>query len=384
MASVVRKRKSQFWYACFSLPDGRRRQSSTRTTDKKKAQQIAWAAEEAARSKATEDQARAIISRVVEEIHGHPVSNETCGEYFDRWLVRRSRELAGTTIDRMGDVFRSLKGFLGKGWEKPLSELSQAQLADWRDGLAEKYAVVTANLYLKIVAMVLRDAWNDGKIVASPAEKLKALKLPRGGSSKKVFTPEQFQSLISVSDGEWRGMIIAGAFTGQRLSDIACMKLAEIDGDWWRFKTRKTGSELALPLAESFTDWISKWIKARKIASEFVFPDACASIVRCKGKPSSLSNQFYRVMSTAGLVPKRDNNVSKGIGRGGRRESSELSFHSFRHTCATWLKMQGVAESVAMGFVGHQTKAISRHYTHVPETELMAAMKKMERFSAVA
>jgi len=382
MASVVRKRKSQFWYACFSLPDGRRRQLSTRTKDKKTAQKIAWAAEEASRKKATSEQARKIIAGVVEEIHGELVSNESCAEYFERWKARRSRELARATVDRIGDVFKSLGEFLGSGWGRPLSDLTPGLVAGWRDGLAVRYAPVTVNVYLKIVKQALRDAWSDGILSESPAVKIKMLKIPKGGSGKKVFTTAQYVALVAVARGEWLGMIHAGAFTGQRLSDIVSMKLADIEDCWWRFKSRKTGAMMAIPLASAFLDWLRVQIGGRKFASAYVFPDAHRIFESSNGKVGTLSNQFYRIMVDAGLAEARDNNASLGVGRAGKRAASGLSFHSFRHTCTTWLKAQGEPESVAMAFVGHESKAVNRSYTHLPEASLLAAMKKMEAFAA--
>jgi integrase len=267
-------------------------------------------------------------------------------------------------VARIGDVLKSLAGHLGTGWELPLSDLSQGQIAGWRDGLAGKYAPVSVNVYLKIAKQALRDAWTDGVLSESPAAKIKLLKLPRSGSGKKVFTTAQYFKLLEHGAGEWAGIIHAGAFTGQRLSDIVSMRLEDIGGCWWRFKSRKTGAEMAIPLARPFLAWFRDWIERRKIASAYVFPESQATLARCGGRPASLSNQFHRIMELAGMADVRDRHAPKGVGRAGRRESSELSFHSFRHTCATWLKMQGVVESVAMGFVGHQTKAISRHYTH--------------------
>ncbi len=379
MASVVRKRKSKFWYACFSLPDGRRRQVTTRTTDKKKAQKIAWASEEAARMKGTVDQARKIIAKVVEEIQGDVISQESCGDYFAKWKLRRQREVSPGTMARFLDVEKSLKESVGTTWDLPLSDLTPSQLSDWRDTLAGRLAPQTVNVYLKMIRQALNDAWNDGKISSSPAEKLKMMKIPKGGSAKKVFTAEQYLALIKVADSEWEGVIHAGAFTGQRLSDIVSMKVADIEFDWWRFQSRKTGLNLAIPLAAPFLNWYRRWLPERKIASEYVFPELQVKMHEYKG---GLSNQFYRLMVTAGIVPPRDNHAVKGVGRSGRRASSELSFHSFRHTCTTWLKASGESESVAMAFVGHESKAVNRSYTHLPESTLLEAMKKMEKFSA--
>lgn len=382
MASVIKRRKSPYWVACYSLPDGSRLQRSAKTKDKSKAIQIAIAAERASRNKITSEAAREIISELVERIHGKAVSHESCGVYFAGWMERRRRELAWTTLDRFKDVFKSLAGFLGVGWEGPLSDLSPALVADWRNELAGRYAPVTVNTYLKVLKQALRDAWIDGKISVSPAEKIQMLKIPKGARGKQVFTSEQYFALIAASAGEWTGIIHAGAFTGQRLSDIASMRVEDVDGDWWRFRSRKTGAEMAIPLASPFREWYRVWISGRKIASAQVFPVSQATLQKAKGKPGALSARFHRLMVAAGLAAERDHKGGKGVGRAGRRESSELSFHSFRHTCTTWLKAQGEPESVAMAFVGHESKAVNRSYTHLPESALLSAMRKIEKFAA--
>lgn len=383
MASLTKRRKSPNWVACYSLPDGTRLQRSTGTKDKATAMKIALSCEAAAKRKVTADRAREMISEIVEMIHGDAVSNVSCAEYFRSWKERRRTEVKAPTLDRYDDVTKSLSAFLGKAWEAPVAELAQAQIADWRDELARRYSPVSVNIYLKVVKQALKDAWCDGKIVASSAEKVKLLKIKNEGSSKKAFTPDQYNRILAASKDEWEGMIIAGLFSGQRLSDIAWMEVDHIKNGWWRFKTRKTGMQMAIPLSAQFLDWLGKWLKVRKIASKYVFPIAQERVDSGKGRSGKLSGQFYRIMAEAGIVPPRNNNISKGIGRSGKRAVSELSFHSFRHTCTTWLKAQGVSESVAMAFVGHESESINRNYTHMPESTLLEAMREMEKFSVV-
>ena len=48
MASLRRFPRSPYWFACFTLPDGRRTQQSTKSTDRKEAQRIANKFEDAA------------------------------------------------------------------------------------------------------------------------------------------------------------------------------------------------------------------------------------------------------------------------------------------------------------------------------------------------
>ena len=380
MASVRRKRGSKFWFACFSTPTGERKQVSTKATDKKEAMKIAWAAEEAARRQATATQARKIISDLVKSLHGTPVSNVTCSKFFAGWKKRRSAEVGEASMSRFEDVEKSLAEYFGKGWDRPLCEVTEPQIAEWRNGLCERVGVGTVNTYLKIAKQAFGDAWAEGFIQESPATKIKLMK-KRDSTEKKTFTVEQFDSVLSHASGEWEGIILAGLYTGQRLSDIAAMQVAQLSHGWWRFKTRKTGAQMAVPLATTISDWMKKWLDERKIASKYVFPTSAASVE--KNRASTLSNQFYRIMTAAGLVPKRNNKISKGIGRSGKRSTNEISFHSLRHTCTTWMKAQGVSEAVAMAFIGHESEAVNRSYTHLPEETLMEAMRQMEKFSVV-
>jgi integrase len=66
-----------------------------------------------------------------------------------------------------------------------------------------------------------------------------------------------------------------------------------------------------------------------------------------------------------------------GEGRSSKRTINEISFHSLRHTATSWLKNAGVSEAIAMDIVGHDSAAISRHYTHIDTSSKRAALAKM-------
>ena len=49
----------------------------------------------------------------------------------------------------------------------------------------------------------------------------------------------------------------------------------------------------------------------------------------------------------------------------GLRALSEISFHAIRHTATSLLKNGGTSDAVAMDIIGHESTAISAHYTHI-------------------
>ena len=79
------------------------------------------------------------------------------------------------------------------------------------------------------------------------------------------------------------------------------------------------------------------------------------------------------VLAQAGLRKKAPHR-SKGKGRDGKRSSNGLSFHALRHTAVSLLKDAGIPEAVVMELVGHDSEAMSAHYTHVGTEALAKAV----------
>ena len=44
-----------------------------------------------------------------------------------------------------------------------------------------------------------------------------------------MFSPEQIQRLLDVAEGDWKGLILCGYFTGGRLVDVARLTWGDID-----------------------------------------------------------------------------------------------------------------------------------------------------------
>jgi integrase len=67
-------------------------------------------------------------------------------------------------------------------------------------------------------------------------------------------------------------------------------------------------------------------------------------------------------------------------GRGARRTVSDLSFHSLRHSAVSMLKTAGIAESVVMELVGHDSVEVLRHYTYTGRDALKPLRKPCPNF----
>jgi integrase len=60
------------------------------------------------------------------------------------------------------------------------------------------------------------------------------------------------RAILDVCDTEWRGMVLAGAYSGMRLGDVALLRWENVDlaGRELHFKTEKTGRVQTIPIAE--------------------------------------------------------------------------------------------------------------------------------------
>src|SRR5208282_1084249 len=74
--------------------------------------------------------------------------------------------------------------------------------------------------------------------------------------------------------------------------------------------------------------------------------------------------------------------LAHGKGRDARRQTSELSFHSLRHTFTTWLKSAGASNALAQMIVGHDSEVVSRGYTHLDADDTKAAISKLPDVTA--
>lgn len=387
MASLRKHRTSRFWFACYSLPDGSRVQRSTKTKDKAQALQIALTLERASRMRATEDQARVLLSDLVQRLHESQVSTDLLADYIQSWLNGRAKELSPNTLASYRKHLHSLASFSGP--KAGLQSVSAILLTRWRDGLADTLSSSTVNLAMKAVGACLQDAYRQGLIAENPARRVRPLRKSVDSIVERVpFTSEQAEALLASARAmrakEWYQLILAGMLTGQRLADIASMRwddleLADraLDASWWRFRTRKTGLSVAVPILPDLVDAI----RALPQVGPYVFPVSRGFLEKSAMRSGTLSNQFHRIMVHAGLVPARPHVAAKA-GRSVKRAQSPYSFHCLRHTLTTWLKSSGAGEAVAMAIVGHENKQVSRSYTHLPEQTLLEAMNRLPRLAA--
>jgi len=384
MASLRRFPGSRYWFACFTGPDGRQAQRSTKETDKGRAQKIADRYADAARlgrmGLLADRQARKVIADIYQISNRDTLRDETISGYFTGWLERKERETTSATFRRYSGIVAEFLKWLGPRAELGLTHLSSSDVGKFRDALAKKYSPVSVNVARACIRAALYDAFRDGLVDVNEAARVPKLdEQTRGRQKRRAFTDNELRRILAVADNEWRGMVLVGAYGGLRLGDVSllCWQDVDLANRELRFTSEKTGREMVIPIAGPLHAYLLE-IASNDEPDAPLFPRA---FELRSGKKSGLSNKFYRLMTRAGVVERRTNK-KKGAGRDAARQSGGLGFHCLRHYCTTALKSSGASDVVAREIIGHESAAVSRTYSHIDAATLRAAIDKLPDLTA--
>jgi len=372
MASIHRHRNSPFWHCCINVP-GRQLFRSTKQTDRRNALEFARKLEGAMRGNAlTEIQARKILADLYEIRNGERLPGSTAKTFFTSWAENKVLETADSTGVNYQKAVRTFIESLGKRSEADLSMLTPRDVISFRDALAKRASASTANHAVKIIRMALKDAQAARLVTENVAVGVRRAKSSADRTSRRPFTLPELRRILRIAGGEWRNLILFGLYTGQRLGDIAKLTWRNVDLERAElaFVTRKTKRRQLVPLAGPLRKVLEE-SDAGDDPAEPLFPKAFTS-----KRTGTLSNQFYEILVSAGLAAPRSHRAN-GKGREARRAASEISFHSLRHTATSLMKNAGISPAIVQDLIGHESAAVSAHYTHIEESAKRRAIETL-------
>ena len=374
MGCLTKRKDSKYWWAGWYGPDSRFIFRSTKCTGKPDAAQVLATWEKVAnRARAgvlTEDQVRRVAADMFFRATGETLKRPTVKEYLEGWTKRKELEIADSSAIEYRNVSNGFMTDIGKRSEKDMSLITPAQVTAWRDKLVGRLAAGTVNKQLKIMRGAWSQAMREGLVTTNPFTSVQTVKARKTfETTRRAFTLDEMRRILAVADGEWRGIILFGLYTGQRLSDITSLGWNQVDTAEGvvHFVTAKTGAVLDIPMAPPLADWLGS-VQVPKSSAAPLFTAANAATV------SMNSKAFAKILVAAGLRKEMPNHKGTGKGRNAKREASEVTFHCLRHTATSLLKNAGVSDVVAMEIIGHKTAAISRAYTHIEQKTIKRAV----------
>ena len=378
MASLRKKDRCQFWYACFKLPDGSRTQRSTHETQRKAAQAKADQWEKLANERVKARQAQRVIADIYKLAHQEELPQATVESYVRSWLERRKGEIAPASFAAYKGRGEDFVKWLGPAAKRPIAELETRTFVGYRDHLATRVSASTANNGIKILRVILEDARRDGLLPDNPAKDCGALRKNTEHRVRRPFTVDEIRRVLEVCDSEWRSIVLFAVYTGQRLGDLARLTWANIDptSGEIHLRTAKTGRPVRIPICAPLQQHLSQMSAGDEPGSP-VHPRLSALAAT---KTATLSRQFGEILAAAGLAASVTHAAAKS-GRGARRDQSALTFHAFRHTAVSMMKNAGVSPAIVQDLIGHESAEISAHYTHIDHESKRRALETLPDFT---
>ena len=369
--------KSPFWHASYMGPDGRWILRSTKLEDRQAALAMAIELERVAklarRGELVEAQARRAVADIMARADmGETLRSVSIKSYFDSWLAGKVARNSKATGKRYKATVDKFLESLGNRDGKPITALTAADVQRFIDQRAGRgLAPMTVNMDGKVIRTALNTARRQGLISTNPAH---AVELPKDiGMERGTFTPAEIKMLVDAADGEWKTMILFGAYSGARLVDCSQMKwefvdLAEQILTYWQ---GKTGKIVPVPLHPELLAHLNQLAGTDKPAV-FIMPELARQSAE---GPNGLTNTFKNIVLKAGL----DLQTVKGAGI---QMFSRRTFHAFRHTFTSTLANKNVSSELRMKLTGHKTVGEHQKYTHYEIENLRAAINKIPSLGA--
>ncbi len=212
---------------------------------------------------------------------------------------------------------------------------------------------------------ILNQAVVDGLIPRSPVV---GVQLPKEGPGEEmhVLEPEQIAALATAIDPRFRTLIFTAAYTGLRWSELAALKLknldllkgvvqvreslVEVNGHLCSGST-KTGAARAASLPRFLCRMLTDHLKDFPPVDGFVFTSR-------QGGP--LRRNFYKRHYLPALKATVDPELCLCDRLScGARHTPLYRFHDLRHTCAALLIAQGAHPKEIQERLGHSTIRIT-------------------------
>jgi integrase len=332
---VFQRKDRSGWYVSFVDAEGfRRKQKVEAYTRTQALTQLA-----AMKTKAQKE-------RVLGVKHASDITTE---ELLARFKRHQKTHLRPTTFQRLDGILKILKANL----PERAKDIKRKDIADFVATRTTCVAPGTVHKEMATLKHALRLAVEWDLLHENPAQGVRLPKIPEGRT--RYLSPSELKAVLEKA-AEWmRAPIALAAFTGMRRGELLGLKWMDVDLPNRRVYLRETknGSlrvlalnDLALMVIESLP----------------------------KGEPSSLM--------LAGVDGQKLSVYTRRVFEDlGIRDAS---FHSLRHTAASWLVMQGVDLYAVGQLLGHRTPRMTQRYAHLSPQYMAGAVAKLDSVFAAA
>lgn len=308
-------KRGRYWWCRFTAPSGERVQQSTKTDDRKQAQEY-------------EDTLKANYWRV-QQVGDKPRLT------WKEAVIRYMRESGNKSVKDDVSLFRILDKYLNKLYLHQIDSHIIQKIVSGRanDGVSNK----TINNALKKVQAVLTRAHDDWKVNCDPP---KIRMLPEDGQRIRWITQNEASRLLSELPSHLRSMAEFSLETGLRKTNVIDLEWSQVDLArrviiFESEKVLKSKKSFSIPLTDNATKIIREQVGKNE---KYVFTYAGKGVTEVNTKA------WRKALVRAGI--------------------ENFRWHDLRHTWATWHVQNGTPLHILQELGNWSSYEMVKRYAH--------------------
>lgn len=286
---------------------------------------------------------------------------------------RYTRDVLPTKKDGTHQA-RQLAWWKARIGERTLADVTPALIAECRDALSREpvpspakdqakagpertRSPATVNRYLAALSHACTVAVKEyGWIENNPLLKVTRPKEPRG-RIRFLSDEERTRLLTACQASESPDLypaVILALSTGARAQELLGLRWPQVDlpRKVATLHETKNGERRVLPLAGPALELLRERSKVRRLDTDLVFPGRTRP-----AKPVDLRTPFETALKRAGI--------------------EDFHWHDLRHTCASYLAMNGASLAEIAEVLGHKTLSMVKRYAHLSEAHTASVVERM-------
>ncbi|MEM0998621.1 MAG: site-specific integrase [Bacteroidota bacterium] len=304
-------------------------------------------------------------------------SDESFFDYAQEFLDKLAREGRHGTFRNYRSSLNCFRTWLADQRMKELSfQRLDANLASgYREYLEKERDNKPATVFVKFAALksIISSARNAG-VVSDDYNPLSRIKVNQKKARKVIPTREEMQAIqvAELPSGSKMEQVrdlylFCANMAGLRFSDALTLRWAQVEGEWLRWNTIKTGKQRLVYIPQGARDILDRYRNDESQGSDFVFPflqghelvDAATMNKLCNIRNMNANASLKRICKRAGL-------------------SRNFTFHTSRHHCATDSLRRGIRVEVLQHLLTHSSRDQTMEYAQIVNGDMDEAMRAYE------
>jgi integrase len=271
-------------------------------------------------------------------------------DLLKRFRRHQKARVRPSTYERLGGIDEKPSGILKTLIDNLPTQaklITRRSVAEFIEKRSETVSPGTVSKEVSTLKHSLRLAVEWGELHQNPAQGARLPKLPEGKT--RYLTPGELQAALEIAPEWMRAPMALAVCTAMRRGSLLGLRWMDVDLPRRRIylRTTKSGPMQVLPLSDSALQVLDSLPVGG--SSDLVFPGLGGA---------ALTVATRRVFAKLGIL--------------------DASFHTLRHTAASWMVQQGVDLYAVGQFLGHKTPRMTQRYAHLCPRYMAEAADKLD------